>query len=69
MSLLLSSERVYAEMIDWLEFGEPEQLVFRQFDEVTVAYAASTPSSTFPPPLPLPPPPPFSLSIGSITGL
>jgi hypothetical protein len=34
MSLLLSSERVYAEMIDWIEFGEPEQIVFREFDEV-----------------------------------
>jgi hypothetical protein len=26
MNLLLTSERVYADMIDWLNFGEPEQV-------------------------------------------
>ena len=32
MSLLLSSERTYAEMIDWIKFGEPEQLCFRVWE-------------------------------------
>ena len=27
MSLLLTSERVYADMVDWLRFGEPEQVL------------------------------------------
>jgi hypothetical protein len=31
MSLLLTSERVYADMIDWIKFGEPEQLCFRRY--------------------------------------
>jgi hypothetical protein len=26
MSLLLTSERVFADMIDWLHYGEPEQV-------------------------------------------
>ncbi|KAH3758821.1 hypothetical protein Pelo_9340 [Pelomyxa schiedti] len=29
MSLLLSSERVFSDLIDWLEFGEPEQVVLQ----------------------------------------
>lgn len=29
MNLLLTSERVYADMIDWLDYGEPEQIVLR----------------------------------------
>lgn len=32
MSLLLTSERVFADMVDWMRFGEPEQLVFRRFE-------------------------------------
>jgi gamma-glutamylcyclotransferase (GGCT)/AIG2-like uncharacterized protein YtfP len=32
LSLLLTSERVYAEMVDWLKFGEPEQLCFREWE-------------------------------------
>lgn len=32
MNLLLTSERVFADMIDWLQFGEPEQVVLRAFD-------------------------------------
>mmetsp|Transcript_16301 Transcript_16301/g.24567 ORF Transcript_16301/g.24567 Transcript_16301/m.24567 type:complete len:588 (-) Transcript_16301:62-1825(-) len=32
MSLLLTSERVYADIIDWLRFGEPEQVCLREFD-------------------------------------
>jgi gamma-glutamylcyclotransferase (GGCT)/AIG2-like uncharacterized protein YtfP len=32
LSLLLSSERTYAEMIDWLKYGEPEQLCFRVWE-------------------------------------
>jgi len=31
MSLLLTSERVFSDMLDWLHFGEPEQLVLREF--------------------------------------
>eukprot|EP00698_Gefionella_okellyi_P004160 TRINITY_DN13882_c0_g1_i1.p1 TRINITY_DN13882_c0_g1~~TRINITY_DN13882_c0_g1_i1.p1 ORF type:complete len:628 (+),score=112.34 TRINITY_DN13882_c0_g1_i1:40-1884(+) len=33
MSLLLSSERVFADMRDWLEYGEPEQVVLRDWEE------------------------------------
>ena len=32
LSLLLSSERVYNDMIDWLKYGEPEQIVLRQWE-------------------------------------
>jgi hypothetical protein len=32
MSLLLTSERVYADMIDWIRFGEPEQICLRDWD-------------------------------------
>lgn len=28
MSLLLTSERVYTDMIDWLKYGEPEQVIY-----------------------------------------
>ena len=31
MALLLTSERVFSDMLDWLHYGEPEQLVFREF--------------------------------------
>ena len=31
MSLLLTSERVFSDMLDWLHYGEPEQVVLRQF--------------------------------------
>ena len=31
MSLLLTSERVYADMIDWIKFGEPEQICLREW--------------------------------------
>ena len=31
MSLLLTSERVFSDMLDWIQYGEPEQLVFREF--------------------------------------
>lgn len=37
MNLLLTSERVYADMIDWLNYGEPEQVVLRRWEpEVSV---------------------------------
>ncbi|PRP85353.1 hypothetical protein PROFUN_07061 [Planoprotostelium fungivorum] len=32
MSLLLTSERVFADLHDWCRWGEPEQIVLRQFD-------------------------------------
>jgi len=32
MSLLLTSERVFADLHDWLKYGEPEQIVLRQFE-------------------------------------
>eukprot|EP01031_Cornospumella_fuschlensis_P030999 gene30999-37465_t len=39
MSLLLTSERVYADLIDWLKFGEPEQIVLREWnDHLTLDY-------------------------------
>jgi hypothetical protein len=31
MSLLLTSERVYADMIDWIKYGEPEQVCLRDW--------------------------------------
>lgn len=33
MSLLLTSERVFSDMLDWLQYGEPEQLVLREFSD------------------------------------
>ena len=33
MSLLLTSERVFAEMIDWIQFGEPEQICLRIYED------------------------------------
>ena len=33
MSLLLSSERVFIDLRDWLEFGEPEQIVLRAWED------------------------------------
>ena len=39
MALLLSSERVYSDMLDWLWFGEPEQIVLRRWEpELSVDY-------------------------------
>lgn len=39
MSMLLSSERVYSDMLDWLWFGEPEQVVLREWErELSVDY-------------------------------
>eukprot|EP00927_Polykrikos_kofoidii_P052155 TRINITY_DN4593_c0_g1_i1.p1 TRINITY_DN4593_c0_g1~~TRINITY_DN4593_c0_g1_i1.p1 ORF type:complete len:637 (+),score=90.33 TRINITY_DN4593_c0_g1_i1:31-1911(+) len=39
MSLLLSSERVYSDLLDWLWFGEPEQVVLRRWEpEVSLDY-------------------------------
>jgi hypothetical protein len=35
MNLLLTSERVYADMIDWLNFGEPEQVQKHTFNLLT----------------------------------
>ena len=32
MSILLSSERVYTDLHDWIRYGEPEQLVFRVWE-------------------------------------
>jgi gamma-glutamylaminecyclotransferase len=32
MSLLLTSERVFADLHDWIRYGEPEQIVLREFD-------------------------------------
>ena len=36
MSLLLTSERVYSDMLDWLKYGEPEQICIREWDEEMV---------------------------------
>jgi len=33
LALLLSSERVYTDLHDWLRHGEPEQIVLREWDE------------------------------------
>lgn len=33
MALVLSSERVYSDMLDWDRFGEPEQLCLRAWDQ------------------------------------
>lgn len=39
MSLLLTSERVFAEMLDWTRFGEPEQICLRLWeDDLTIDY-------------------------------
>jgi hypothetical protein len=39
MSLLLTSERVYADMIDWIRYGEPEQICLRDWtDEMSMDY-------------------------------
>ncbi len=32
MSLLLTSERAFTDLHDWLQYGEPDQLVFREFE-------------------------------------
>eukprot|EP00462_Mataza_sp_D1_P006260 CAMPEP_0175122826 /NCGR_PEP_ID=MMETSP0087-20121206/1919_1 /TAXON_ID=136419 /ORGANISM="Unknown Unknown, Strain D1" /LENGTH=540 /DNA_ID=CAMNT_0016404481 /DNA_START=30 /DNA_END=1650 /DNA_ORIENTATION=+ len=32
MSLLLSSERVFTDVVDWLKYGEPEQIVLRKWE-------------------------------------
>jgi len=32
MALLLTSERVFTDLRDWLEYGEPEQICFREWD-------------------------------------
>ena len=31
MALLLTSERVYSDLLDWLQYGEPEQVVLRKW--------------------------------------
>ncbi len=36
MSLLLTSERVYSDMLDWIKYGEPEQVCLRQWDDALV---------------------------------
>lgn len=33
MALLLSSERVYSDMIDWIKYGEPEQICLRSWED------------------------------------
>jgi len=33
MSLILTSERVFSDMLDWLKFGEPEQIVLREWSD------------------------------------
>jgi gamma-glutamylcyclotransferase (GGCT)/AIG2-like uncharacterized protein YtfP len=33
MSLILTSERVYSDMLDWTKYGEPEQICLRQWDD------------------------------------
>ena len=39
MALLLSSERVFSDMLDWRNFGEPEQICLREFQkELTIDY-------------------------------
>lgn len=39
MSLLLTSERVFADLHDWIKWGEPEQVVFRQWEpSLTLEY-------------------------------
>lgn len=32
MNLLLTSERVFTDLLDWVKYGEPEQIVLREFD-------------------------------------
>lgn len=32
MAVLLTSERVFSDLLDWLHYGEPEQVVLREFD-------------------------------------
>jgi hypothetical protein len=37
LSLLLTSERVFTDLHDWLQYGEPEQVVLREYEpELTV---------------------------------
>lgn len=39
MSLLLTSERVYSDMLDWIKYGEPEQICLRRWDgDLTLEY-------------------------------
>eukprot|EP00026_Physarum_polycephalum_P005786 Phypoly_transcript_05824.p1 GENE.Phypoly_transcript_05824~~Phypoly_transcript_05824.p1 ORF type:complete len:588 (+),score=94.49 Phypoly_transcript_05824:110-1765(+) len=39
MSLLLTSERVFTDLHDWIKWGEPDQVVFRQWEpELTLEY-------------------------------
>ncbi len=39
LQLLLTSERVYADMLDWTKYGEPEQIVLREYNpEVRLDY-------------------------------
>lgn len=39
MSLLLTSERVYSDMLDLIKYGEPEQICLRQWmNELTLEY-------------------------------
>ena len=39
LSLLLSSERVFADLHDWLKYGEPEQIVLRKWEpQLTLKY-------------------------------
>jgi gamma-glutamylcyclotransferase (GGCT)/AIG2-like uncharacterized protein YtfP len=33
MSLLLTSERVYSDILDWIKFGEPDQICLREWSE------------------------------------
>lgn len=33
MSLLLTSERIYSDMLDWTKYGEPEQICLREWDD------------------------------------
>eukprot|EP01113_Clastostelium_recurvatum_P000566 TRINITY_DN10257_c0_g1_i3.p1 TRINITY_DN10257_c0_g1~~TRINITY_DN10257_c0_g1_i3.p1 ORF type:complete len:566 (+),score=106.24 TRINITY_DN10257_c0_g1_i3:1-1698(+) len=38
MSLLLTSERVFTDLHDWIRWGEPEQIVLREYAEISMEY-------------------------------
>lgn len=39
MSLLLTSERVFTDLHDWIKWGEPDQVVLRKWEpELTLEY-------------------------------
>ena len=55
MSLLLTSERVFTDLHDWIKWGEPDQVVLRQWEpDLTLEYPYLFFLSPFcfPPPFP-----------------